>query len=114
MINLTKHGFMRLRERVGIPPRAANRQANIAFKRGEILKGKRLAQLLPNAVAESGTYVRYGRFLYVFSHSRKGIILITVLCQCPRFSFRSSSKRTRNVSYLSGSIHSIKPSKSFT
>ncbi len=75
---VTGHARRRLRKRVGIPLRSADRQFSLVLRRGRHLISRDLEMvLLPDY--PGSVYFQYGSFFYVCRADKTGLHLITVL-----------------------------------
>ncbi len=85
-IFLTNHAYDRMKERVGVGKKAADRLVTKAYEKGiskECAKGS-LYRYMTSEARESyknNTVVRiYGEMVYCFTETAEGALLVTVFC----------------------------------
>ncbi|CAA6677364.1 MULTISPECIES: hypothetical protein [unclassified Lentimonas] len=83
VLNISRHAFRRMHERVGLGRRAASRNAQRAWHLGQNIKRIKRPDrwVLANMPAETSECVdlRYGNFYYIFEKSVGEIVLVTVI-----------------------------------
>ena len=88
MITLTRHAVRRMRQRMGLPTRAAYRTAEVALRKGRnITEGMKSDYwVLGNQLGCGNRHCvkRYGDFYFIFRAESDRHWLITVIRPCPR------------------------------